>query len=176
VTEKITFRVPGKIQYSYMEFTGTAEELGRINYDMAAALFASAIYTASAAERAALSRIHEGQTALLPASQVKGEVQVQELPEGAAEELLKAELGATKVGDTVSVGGLKFTKKQESPFHEHDFSVPDSASGSTALLCECGEEKPEAVAPYKQAPPAPAKKPWEKSKPSAKLNISIDEF
>lgn len=100
MTEQITFRVPGVIQYSYMEFSGTAEELGRVNYDMAAALFASAIHSASAAERAALERLKEGQTAALPASQVQGGVQVQELPEGAVEELLKAELGAVEIDPT----------------------------------------------------------------------------
>jgi hypothetical protein len=97
VTEQITFRIPSQVDYAYMELTGTAYELSHIDPEMVAALFASVLFSAKQGEAKALDRLKEGLTAVLPASEVRGEVQVQELPEGAAEELLKEELGATEV-------------------------------------------------------------------------------
>ncbi len=132
MTEKITFRIPGTVEYSYWEVTGTPEEIGRMDPEVCGALFASFLYSATTGERGAIKRLQEGQTALLPASEVKGEVQVQDVPQEAAEELLKAELGAEEINPN--------------------------------------------VAPYKQPPPAAAKKPWEQDKPKSQVTIDLSDF
>lgn len=90
---EIEFGIPGEVAFSYVHIKGTPEELGRVNYEMLGALFTSAMFSHKQAEKAAIERLRNGETALLPASQVP---EVQDVPED-AERLLKEELGATAV-------------------------------------------------------------------------------
>ncbi len=145
-------RFPSTVNYAYTEVTGTAEELGRIDPEMVAALFANAMYVYGTAERAAMARLKEGQTALLPASKVEADA----LDQVEYEKLLKEELGASEVG------------------HKHTFRYGDDDNGHSGSFCECGEEEPD----YKPEPAVAAKKkPWQQDKPKgATLNIDFDEF
>jgi hypothetical protein len=127
VTE-IEFGIPGEVNFSYIHIKGTPEELGRVNYEMLGALFASAMYTTKSGEKDAIKRLQQGLTALLPAS----EVTTEELPQEEAEKLLKGELGAQEVD-------------------------PNEA-------------------PYKQPPPAAAKKPWEQDKPKATAKVDVSDW
>jgi len=95
VTAQITMRFPSVITYAYTEVTGTAEELGRINPEMVAALFANAMFVYGKAERAAMERLKGGQTALLPAPHGPAEEKSHE----EYEKLLKEELGASEVAE-----------------------------------------------------------------------------
>lgn len=137
---EIEFGIPGEVNFSYIHIKGTPEELGRVNYEMLGALFASAMYTTKSSEKDAIKRLQQGLTAILPDAQVTTE----ELPQEEAERLLSEELGAHKVGDTVTVAGMEFTKHSE--------------------------------APYKQPPPAAAKKPWEQDKPKATAKVDVSDW
>lgn len=125
---EIEFGIPGEVNFSYIHIKGTPEELGRVNYELLGALFASALYSSKSGEKNAIKNIQNGLTAVLPAS----EVTVEELPQEEAERLLSEELGAQEID-------------------------PNEA-------------------PYKQPPPAAAKKPWEKDRPKATVAVDVSDW
>lgn len=146
---EVEFGIPGEVAFSYVHIKGTPEELGLVNYEMLGALFTSAMFSHKQAEKAAIERLKNGETALLSPPPEKGGERAEE----EYERLLMEELGASEVGDTVKVGGLEFTKKQESPFPEHN------------------------EAPYKAAPPAAVKpKPWESNKPVPTVTVDVTDW
>lgn len=145
MTAQFTMRFPSAVTYAYTEVTGTAEELGRINPEMIAALFANAMFVYGTAERAAMERLKKGETALLPASQVTEAHNLTEEEIEGYGALLKEELGASEMGYTPASGGDREDMEAAADFN----------------------------APYKAAPPAAGDKPWDKPKP--KTTIDLDD-
>lgn len=143
---EVEFGIPGEVTFSYVHIKGTPEELGRVNYEMLGALFTSAMFAHKSAEKAAITRLKNGETALPTPPPEKGGGQAEE----EHEKLLMEQLGATKVE------------------HKHTFRYDDDNKGHSGSFCECGEEEPD----YKPEPVVkPKKKQWEQSKPKVTVDI-----
>jgi len=142
VALEVEFGIPGEVSFSYVHIKGTPEELGRVNYEMLGALFTSAMFSHKQAEKAAIERLKNGETALLPAVRVEVDPEDQE----PYLKLLKEELGATKVSSGA------------------DRDEMEAASYDAA------------EAPYKAAPPAAKKKPWESGKPTPAVTVDVTDW
>jgi hypothetical protein len=132
----VIFRIPSKVQYGYVEIQATPEELGGDASLLSSPELLAEMYVRYTKDFR--GREEQALKAAAPAPKPKAEKPVSiaaivdDITE--AEKLLKDGLGATVVGDKVTVAGMEFTKHSESPFEE---------------------------APYKKTPPAAKAKPWE---------------
>lgn len=152
MAERIKFRLPSAVKYAYVDVEGTAEELAQVNFEMLASLYANGLHAFQAAEVRAAKVIVQGANLQHPEPTLKD----------------VRDAGLLKVGDTVTVAGMEFTKHSESPFEGED-QVADQ------IKQELGATELDSVnAPWERPAKTAKAQPWETEKPKTKPVVDVE--